>query len=70
MLHLNAEEKTLTLDLKEELGRSMGDTLVSILWLYFANDEESKAQLNTLSRMIKGDLPLDDYDASEVLDVR
>jgi len=70
VLQLNAEEKTLTLDLKEELGRSMGETLVSILWLYIADNDESKAQLHTLSRMIKGDLPLDDYDASEVLDAR
>ncbi len=70
MLQLNEKEKTLTLDLKEELGRGMGQTLVSILWLYYANDEESRAQLHTLSLMIRGDLPLGDYDLSEVLDVR
>ena len=70
MLQLNEKEKTLTLDLKEDLGRSMGQTLVSILWLYYAENEESQAQLHNLSRMIKGELPLHDYELREVIDVR
>ena len=70
MLQLNAKENTLILDLKQQLGRSMGQTLISILWLYVADNDESRALLHNLSGMIKGDLPLVDYDVSGVINVK
>jgi hypothetical protein len=70
MLKVDAQELTLTLDLKDKLGLSLADSLVAILWLYLAEDEETKAQLHSLSLMLKGQLPLADYDVSDFINVR
>lgn len=57
MIWLNADEKSLVIDIDTEFGKSLGDMVIASLWLYAATSEEDKASLVSLSRMIKGEQP-------------
>ena len=57
MIWLNADEKSLVIDINTEFGKSLGDMVIASLWLYAATSEEDKASLVSLSRMIKGEQP-------------
>lgn len=68
MIKVDATKQVLVLDLKDQLGKTMADSLISILWLYATSDEQTKAQLVSLSRMFKGEMPLADIDLGELSD--
>lgn len=57
MIRLDANEKSLVIDINTEFGKSLGDMVVASLWLYAVTSEEDKASLVSLSRMIKGEQP-------------
>ncbi len=57
MIRLDANEKSLVIDINTQFGKSLGDMVIASLWLYAATSEEDKASLVSLSRMIKGEQP-------------
>lgn len=66
MVRLDSKGKSLILDLKDEFARQMADMVLATVYLYATNDDETKARLTSISRMVKGELPLADIDLEEM----
>ena len=62
MIKLDAEEHRLSIDIKDDFGKALADMVIATLWFYAAHDEETKGQLMSISRMVKGTAPLADTD--------
>lgn len=66
MIRLNSKDKSLILDLSKEFPRQLADMVFATMYLYTTSDEETRARLISLSRMVKGEIPMADIDLEEL----
>jgi len=72
MVKLNSKDKTLIIDLKYKAGRCLAEMVLQSVWVYAAQEDEDRAVITQMNRMIHGqelmvDVDLMDYTETEGL---
>lgn len=68
MVRLNKETNELVISLDYKAGRSLAEMVLQTIWVYGTTEENDRAIVSQMNRMIYGNQPIEDIDLMEITD--
>lgn len=68
MVRLNKKTNELVISLDYKAGRSLAEMVLQTIWVYGTTEENDRAIVSQMNRMIYGNQPIEDIDLMEITD--
>ena len=69
MIRLDKDKQEFVVSLKQDAGKALADMVLEVVYLYACTTEQSKAIVTQTSRMVKGDMPMENIDLADYSEV-